>query len=103
MNGSRMIVGVMASGHELLATKHDDLAKQVGRAIARLGFHLLTGGGGGLMSAVGRAFLDEKRKILKAKGRAGILIASCEQGSCRNYKKMENATGKQTQTMDLAK
>ncbi len=45
-----MIVGVMASGDESLAKKHGGLAKQVGSAIAELGFHLLTGGGGGLMT-----------------------------------------------------
>jgi predicted Rossmann-fold nucleotide-binding protein len=54
------IVGVMASGDESLAKKHEGLAKQVGSAIAELEFHLLTGGGGGLMKAVGKAFLDTK-------------------------------------------
>ena len=48
---------------------------QVGSAIAELGFHLLTGGGGGLMTAVGKAFLDGKRKLLKAKRRTGNLIS----------------------------
>src|SRR6516164_8475539 len=57
------IVGVMASGDASLATNHEDLAKQVGSAIAELGFHLLTGGGDGLMATVGQAFLDKKRNI----------------------------------------
>jgi predicted Rossmann-fold nucleotide-binding protein len=70
-----MIVGVMASGNDFLAKKHQGLAKQVGSAIAQLGFHLLTGGGNGLMATVGRAFLDEKRKLLKTKRRAGNLIS----------------------------
>src|SRR5689334_16120704 len=70
-----MIVGVMASGDESSAKKHDRLAKQVGSAIAELGFHLLTGGGGGLMATVGQSFLDEKRKLLRAKRRAGNLIS----------------------------
>jgi len=68
-----MIVGVMASGDESLAKKHQGLAKQVGSAIAQLGFHLLTGGGNGLMKAVGQSFLDEKRKLLKTK--AGNLLS----------------------------
>jgi predicted Rossmann-fold nucleotide-binding protein len=70
-----MIVGVMASGDESLAKKHHDLAQQVGSAIAELGFHLLTGGGDGLMAAVGQAFLNAKRKLLKAKRPAGNLIS----------------------------
>jgi predicted Rossmann-fold nucleotide-binding protein len=69
------IVGVMASGDESLAKKHEGLAKQVGSAIAELGFHLLTGGGDGLMAAVGQAFLKKKRKLLTAKRRAGNLIS----------------------------
>ncbi len=72
------IVGVMASGDESLAKKHAGLAKQVGSAIAELGFHLLTGGGGGLMEIVGRAFLDKERKLLKANQPAGNLISYLE-------------------------
>ena len=70
-----MIVGVMASGDESLAKKHEGLAQQVGSAIAELGFHLLTGGGDGLMKVVGHAFLDKKRKLLKANQPAGNLIS----------------------------
>ena len=58
-----MIVGVMASGDEALAKKHETLAKEVGGTIAELGFHLLTGGGGGLMEAVGQAFLEQKQEL----------------------------------------
>jgi predicted Rossmann-fold nucleotide-binding protein len=58
-----MIVGVMASGDESLASKHKSLANEVGSIVAELRFHLLTGGGGGLMKAVGQAFLDKKRDI----------------------------------------
>jgi len=48
----RSIVGVMGSGtHE-----HDDSARPVGELIAALGANLLTGGGGGVMRAVSRAF-----------------------------------------------
>jgi predicted Rossmann-fold nucleotide-binding protein len=69
------IVGVMASGDELLAKKYEGLAKQVGSAIAELGFDLLTGGGGGLMKAVGQVFLDKKQEILDQNGLAGNLIS----------------------------
>jgi len=37
-------------------TRHDTLAVPLGRWIARQGFHLLTGGGGGVMTAVSEAF-----------------------------------------------
>jgi predicted Rossmann-fold nucleotide-binding protein len=40
-----------------------------------MGFHLLTGGGGGSMATVGQAFLKKKRRLLKAKRRAGNLIS----------------------------
>jgi predicted Rossmann-fold nucleotide-binding protein len=69
------IVGVMASGDESVAKKRQDLAQQVGTTIAELGFHLLTGGGDGLMAAVGQAFLDGKRQLLKTKRQAGNLIS----------------------------
>ena len=48
----RSIVGVMGSGtHE-----HDECARPLGELIASLGCDLLTGGGGGVMRAVSRAF-----------------------------------------------
>ncbi len=73
---STQIVGVMASGKgEPLEDEEERLASEVATAIAELGYHLLTGGGGGLMTAVGQAFLDKKRKLLKAKRRAGNLIS----------------------------
>jgi len=46
------VVGVMGSGVE----PHEELAATAGRAIAEAGCHLLTGGGGGVMEAVARAF-----------------------------------------------
>ncbi len=48
----RQVVGVMGSGVE----RHDALAGAVGTWIARQGFHLLTGGGEGVMAAVSEAF-----------------------------------------------
>ena len=71
-----MIVGVMASGKkEPLEDEDKRLANELCTAIAKLGYHLLTGGGGGSMAAVGMAFLEQKQKLLKAKRRAGNLIS----------------------------
>ena len=46
------IVGVMGSGSEA----HADLAEAVGKVLAGEGVNLLTGGGGGAMESVSRAF-----------------------------------------------
>ena len=48
-------------------TPHALLAIPLGRALARMGVHLLTGGGGGVMEAVSRAFHE-------ASGREGLVI-----------------------------
>ena len=48
------IVGVMGSGTE----SHTARAQEVGRWLAQEGVHLLTGGGGGVMSAVSQAFAE---------------------------------------------
>ena len=61
--GRLPIVGVMGSGDE----QHDDLAAPLGRAIATAGWHLLTGGGRGTMTATSRAFAETP-------GRAGLCI-----------------------------
>lgn len=50
----RKVVGVMGSGSE----EHEALAAPLGRLVARLGAHLLTGGGEGVMRAVSRAFCE---------------------------------------------
>lgn len=50
----RPVVGVMGSGRD--ETPHEDLAAPLGRWLAREGYHLLTGGGGGVMAATARAF-----------------------------------------------
>jgi predicted Rossmann-fold nucleotide-binding protein len=53
MTSNRLpIVGVMGSGTEAWA----DYAEPLGRQVAERGAHLLTGGGGGTMTAVARAF-----------------------------------------------
>ena len=54
----------MGSGTE----SHGERAREVGSWLARAGFHLLTGGGGGVMSAVSEAFFRVPR-------REGLVIA----------------------------
>jgi uncharacterized protein (TIGR00725 family) len=61
--GRRPIIGVMGSGVD----RHDALATPLGAWIASRGFHLLTGGGGGVMAAVSRAFYE-------VEDRSGIVI-----------------------------
>ena len=63
MNGRLPVVGVMGSG----TSEHADLAEPLGEALARMGVHLLTGGGGGVMAAASRAFAS-------VEGRAGLVI-----------------------------
>jgi uncharacterized protein (TIGR00725 family) len=50
--GRRPMVAVIGSGSEA----HEELAEPVGVLVARTGAHLVTGGGGGVMAAVARAF-----------------------------------------------
>ncbi len=57
------IVGVMGSS----VHAHDTLAAPLGRRLARMGVHLLTGGGGGVMASVSRAFAQVEE-------RAGLVI-----------------------------
>ncbi|MCG8457042.1 MAG: hypothetical protein MI919_12235 [Holophagales bacterium] len=52
------VVGVMGSGRD----EHSDLAEPLGRGIAEAGWHLLTGGGRGVMGAVTRAFCAVERR-----------------------------------------
>ena len=49
------IVGVMGSGEH----PHEEWSDPLGRGLANLGVHLLTGGGQGVMAAVARAFTTE--------------------------------------------
>jgi len=51
-------VGVLGSGSD----EHLELAEAVGVLLARLGVNLLTGGGGGVMTAVSRAFTRAPRR-----------------------------------------
>ncbi len=57
------VVGVMGSGTQA----HVDKAEPLGRWLAGLGVHLLTGGGPGVMAAASRAFAETP-------GRAGWVI-----------------------------
>jgi len=59
----RPVVGVMGSGSEA----HEDLAVPLGRLLASLPVDLLTGGGGGAMASVSRAFATTP-------GRSGLVI-----------------------------
>src|SRR5579863_5708572 len=62
------IVGVMGSGSGADAAR----ARRLGRWLASAGVHLLTGGGGGVMAAVSRAFVGVRPR----RGRAiGVLPA----------------------------
>jgi len=59
----RPIVTVIGSGSD----PHRQLAAEVGELLSRLGIHLLTGGGSGVMEAVSRAFCETP-------GRSGLCI-----------------------------
>lgn len=63
MVSRRTIVGVMGSG----SSPHPHLARPLGELLAARGHHLLTGGGGGVMAEVGRAFCETA-------GRRGLSI-----------------------------
>lgn len=52
------IIGVMGSGSE----QHDGLSIPLGKWIAESGFHLLTGGGSGVMEAVSKAFTQAENR-----------------------------------------
>lgn len=54
---AKTTIGVIGSGTE----EHDDLAAEVGALLAELGVNLLTGGGGGVMTSVSRAFTGARR------------------------------------------
>lgn len=68
------VVGVMGSGRE----PHTERARRVGEWIARSGYHLLTGGGAGVMAAVTEAFV----RVPNRRGVAlGILPAAAGGGA----------------------
>ncbi len=51
----RPIVGVMGSG---TSTQYSERAEEIGKFIAEEGWHLLTGGGKGLMEVTAKAFVE---------------------------------------------
>lgn len=57
------VVGVMGSG----SATHEERSVPLGRRLAELGVHLLTGGGAGVMAAVSKAFHETP-------GRRGLVI-----------------------------
>lgn len=67
------IVGVMGSGSEM----HRDRAERLGAWLAGQGVHLLTGGGGGVMTSVSRGF----HEIPGRRGRVIGILPGSEQGS----------------------
>lgn len=70
LTGLLPIVGVIGSGSE----PHTERAELVGRWLAGRNVHLLTGGGGGVMESVSRAFF----KAANRKGLAiGIVPGAC--------------------------
>jgi uncharacterized protein (TIGR00725 family) len=68
------IVGVLGSG----TSPHTERASRLGRWLADRGVHLLTGGGGGVMATVSKAFYESP-------GRRGLVIGiiPCQEGSVR--------------------
>ena len=66
------IVGVMGSGRE----SYSDQAARLGRWLAKQDVHLLTGGGGGVMGAVSRAFYETPI-------RTGLVIGIVPGDPCR--------------------
>jgi uncharacterized protein (TIGR00725 family) len=70
----RWLIGVMGSGTQ----EHAELAVPLGRWIASRGYDLLTGGGGGVMAAVCRAFAE-------VPGRAGVSVGILPAGPPAGY------------------
>jgi len=60
----RKIIGVMGGGSD---TSHPTLTKPLGRLIAKMGYHLLTGAGQGVMEEVCKSFF-------KYDGRQGLVL-----------------------------
>ena len=58
------------------SARHAHLAEPLGRALARIGVHLLTGGGAGVMESVSRAFSA-------VPGREGLVIGILPAGDTR--------------------
>ena len=72
MNHRKAIVGVIGSG----TSPYSERSEQLGHWLAGKGVHLLTGGGGGVMAAVSKAFYETQ-------GRSGSVIGiiPCQENS----------------------
>jgi uncharacterized protein (TIGR00725 family) len=80
----RKIVGVFGGGEPC----DSSLATPIGQLIARKGFHLLTGAGGGVMAQVSEAFYNVKKREGLVIGiiRAGVPYDQDFKGTQREYK-----------------
>ncbi|RMH61523.1 MAG: molybdenum cofactor carrier protein [Calditrichaeota bacterium] len=58
LSDKRPVIGVMGSGK----TSHEALSLPLGRWIARQGYHLLTGGGQGVMRTVAKGFVSVRER-----------------------------------------
>ncbi len=81
MSNRLPIVGVMGSG----ARAHEDLAGPLGRRLARLGVHLLTGGGAGVMTSVSRAFAEVEDRAGRVIGVLPMADAAGDPGAPAGY------------------
>ena len=79
-------MGVMGSG----VRAHAELAAPLGRGLAGMGVHLLTGGGGGVMAAVSRAFAEVEDRAGLA---LGVLPADGSDGFHRTSRRAGRAGG----------
>ena len=75
------IVGVMGSGTE----SHTERAQEVGRWLAQEGVHLLTGGGGGVMSAVSQTFAQTPNRTGQIIGIIPSATEDPRSGSKKGY------------------
>ena len=66
----RPVIGVMGSGKE----GHETVSIEVGVWLARDGYHLLTGGGDGVMKSVSKAFYE----VSPREGQVIGIVPSCE-------------------------
>ena len=76
MNSRLPIITVLGSG----TLEYTEQAVELGHWLARIGVHLLTGGGGGIMTSVSRGFYetpDRKGKVI------GILPCERDDSLCR--------------------
>ena len=69
------------------------MAHEIGAAIARRGWHLLCGGGGGVMEAACRGFREARRTMDQCTGVAIALLSGDDAGAANPYVDVALATG----------